>query len=128
MAEPTLADKLAEYEKLSASSPETPEAGAMHYLKRGALQGISALADVVPNLYNLGKAAAGVTFRAPGLEVGEPNPIANFLLREYGLNEPATPSPSIGGKLGAAVLEGAGAAASQGPMGLVRGASTAMAK
>lgn len=130
MAEQSLADKLSEYEKLS-SSEAAPEAGAGHYLKRGALQGISALADAVPNLYNLAKAAVGVGF-SPALSAvtGKPqstflpeasaqaSPIAQFLLENYGLNEPRTPSPSIGGKLGAAALEGAGAAMAQGPMGL----------
>ena len=56
MAEKSLAEKLSEYDKLTADTKEVPEAGASHYLKRGALQGISALADLVPNLYNLGKA------------------------------------------------------------------------
>lgn len=140
MAEQSLADKLAEYEKLSGG-PSAPEAGAGHYLARGALQGISALADVVPNLYNLSKAAIGVSDIPEHLaditgkpasafrpDVGVASPVANFLLEGYHLNEPVTPSPSIGGKLGAAVLEGAGAATSQGPMGLVRAAPTAMAK
>src|SRR5882762_2277610 len=139
MADKSLAAKLDEYDSLSSSETDIPEAGAGHYLKRGALQGISALADLFPNLYNLGKAAIGIT-RGMGTsgqgptpssdmpEVGEANPVAQFLLREYGLNEPARPSAAIGGKLGAAVLEGAGAATSQGPMGFVRGAPTAMAK
>lgn len=139
MSEKSLNDKLAEYDALSSSSADIPEAGATHYLKRGALQGISALADLVPNLYNLGKAAVGVTTglgtsgrgAVPASDlpnVGEANPIANFLMTEYGVNEPARPSAAIGGKLGAAVLEGAGGAASQGPMGFVRAGPAAVVK
>lgn len=128
MADPSLLEKLAEYEKVSGA----PEAGASHYLKRGALQGISALADAVPNLYNLGKIQVGLygagLAKVLGKEpvdfmpkVDEASPIANFLLREKGLDKPVTPSSSIGGPIGAAVLEGTGAGVGQGPMGLVGG-------
>lgn len=126
-------DALEAYSKASAEAPDVPEAGAGHYLARGALQGISALADVLPNLYNLGKAAVGTVAGAAGRpdlmpDVGEANPIGQFLLRGYGLNEPVRPSDVIGGKLGAAALEGLGGAVAQGPMGLVRAAPQAMAK
>lgn len=129
----SLDDSLAEYESISSTAQEIPEAGAAHYLKRGALQGISALADLAPNLYNLGKAGVGMAAAAVGRpdlmpDTGEANPIGQFLLRGYGLDKPVRPSASIGGELGAAVLEGAGAAASQGPMALARAAPLAMAK
>lgn len=140
MADRSLAEKLAEYENISASK-EVPEAGAGHYLKRGALQGVSALADLVPNLYNLGKAAIGAGPFPPVMsaitgrpksefmpEAGQANPIGQFLLEGYHLNEPVRPSADIGGKFGAAILEGAGAAAGQGPMGLARQAPLSMIK
>lgn len=131
MAEKSLAEKLSEYENLD-SNKELPEAGAGHYLKRGALQGISALADLVPNLYNLGKAAvgtvAGLSGRPDLMPEAEASPIANFLLKGYHLDEPVRPSSSIGGKFGGAILEGAAAAAGQGPMGLLKAAPIAMAK
>ncbi len=133
----SLAEKLAEYDKLSASSP-SEEGGASHYLKRGALQGISALADAVPNMYNLGKIQLGLygagLAKVLGKEpvdfmptVGEASPISKFLLNSYELDKPVTPSPSIGGKFGAAVLEGAGAGVGQGPMGLAGGSLKSIA-
>lgn len=141
MNPPELDSLLAEYKALEGTPLR--EAGAAHYLKRGALQGISALADVVPNVYNLGKAAIGASelpyllSRATGRpisdfqpEAGRASPIANFLLENFdpSLNEPVQPSQKIGGKWGAAALEGVGAAMTQGPMGLVRQAPAQMAK
>lgn len=136
----SLAEKLAEYDSLT-SAKEVPEAGAGHYLARGALSGISALADALPNLYNLGKAAVGVSgiptviSKVTGKpasdympEVGNVNPIGNFLHEGYGLNTPVRPSDSIGGNLGAAVLEGMGAAVGQGPTSLVKALPMEMVK
>ena len=132
MAEPSLNDLISEYEKHAGVVKDVPEAGAGHYLARGALQGISALADVVPNLYNLGKAAVGTVATAAGRpdlapNVGDASPIANFLLRGYHLDEPVKPAPYLG-RLGAAALEVAGAAVGQGPMGLAKGVPIAMVK
>lgn len=131
MAEKNLSDLLSEYESISANK-DVPEAGASHYLKRGALQGISALADLVPNLYNLGKAAVGTVATAAGRpdlapEVGNANPIARFLQESYGVGGPVRASPSIGGELGGAAIEGMAGAVGQGPMGLVKAAPQAMA-
>lgn len=150
MAERTLDEILNDYDKLTGQEAKPREAGAAHYLKRGALQGISSIADVVPNIYNLGKAAIGFSglpekmASATGRpasdfmpNVGEANPIAQFLLRNYGeekggkyaaLSEPAIPSASIGGRMGAAALEGLGAGVSQGPMALTRAPIAQMAK
>ncbi len=135
MADKALAETLAEYDKIAQRPDETelPEAGAGHYLARGALSGISALADAVPNLYNLGKAAVGTVAAAAGRpdlapDVGGPSPIGEFLKEQYGLNEPVRPSPSIGGDIGAAALEGAGGAVAQGPMGLVKAAPAVVLK
>src|SRR6266576_4995122 len=140
MAEASTADLLAEYES-SSGSADLPEAGALHYLKRGAIHGISALADAVPNIYNLVKAGIGVSDIPEHLsevtgkpkstfmpEVGEANPIDKEILESYHLNEPVKPSSDIGGELGAAVLEGAASAAGQGPMGLAKGSAAAIAK
>jgi len=87
MGDKSLSDKLSEYEQLSSGTKDVPEAGAGHYLARGALSGISALADALPNLYNLGKVAVGGVAKLAGREdlmpdVGNANPVAAFLHRE----------------------------------------------
>jgi hypothetical protein len=140
MAEASIADLLSEYEH-GTGSTDLPEAGALHYLKRGAIHGLSALADALPNLYNLAKAGIGVSDIPEHLsnitgkpkstfmpEVGEANPIDKAILESYHLNEPVKPSSDIGGELGASILEGAASSAGQGPIGLAKGSATAMAK
>lgn len=94
MAKKSLLDELDEFDKSSAAK-DVPEAGAGHYLARGALSGISALADAVPNLYNLGKAAIGTVATAAGRpdlapEVGEANPISDKTQRRRTRRRPAS--------------------------------------